>query len=158
LHAYARGKRAELELARILWRRGFAVMRAPASGARAKRIPFPDILAVRYEPGYMTVLVVEVKLRRERGSIKIARGKAWRILDYARRSGGEAYVAVKVSSEGRWYWVPLEELEPRGDGYTLRLAHYDNALTLDEAIRRARRRLCRAETETPIALDDDTLR
>jgi len=44
---YLIGKRYELELARKLHKYGFAVIRAPASGRKAKRVPYPDIVAIQ---------------------------------------------------------------------------------------------------------------
>ncbi|MEE8322105.1 MAG: Holliday junction resolvase, partial [Candidatus Bathyarchaeia archaeon] len=38
-----RGIQDERNLARLLWKRGFAVMRAPASGASTK-MPRPDLV------------------------------------------------------------------------------------------------------------------
>ncbi|HIC99009.1 MAG TPA: Holliday junction resolvase, partial [Pyrodictiaceae archaeon] len=38
-----RGFEAERDLARRLWQKGFAVIRAPASGAKTKHYVYPDL-------------------------------------------------------------------------------------------------------------------
>ena len=136
--SYERGKRAELELARILWRSGFAVMRAPASGARARRIPWPDIVAVKRDGGGCRALVIEVKMRARRNTIYISSARLARLHEYARRMGAEAYIAVKVAEEHRWYIIPISMLErqlvngePR---YAVTATVYDRALTLEELL------------------------
>jgi Holliday junction resolvase len=42
--------------------------------------------------------------------IYIEKEKVERLRDFAERSGGEAYVAVKITSLGEWRVVPLKDL------------------------------------------------
>ena len=104
---YRKGKEAEYEIVRFLASMGYAVMRAPASGRRGKRIHYPDVIAVREG----RTLVFEVKYRSKEGTVYLFPEQVQALREYARRSGGEAYVAVKVAG---WKWmkvVPVDELE-----------------------------------------------
>lgn len=134
-HPYMKGKQVELELAKKLWKAGYAVMRAPASGARAKKVYYPDILAVKYDGEKHRVLVLEVKLRAKRNTIQLAGPKVWRLHEYTRRAGGEAYIVVKVPSEGRWFIFPLQLLKrEEHEGkvrYVITMDAYDRALGLE---------------------------
>jgi Holliday junction resolvase len=109
-----RGFEAERELVRKLWRKGFAVVRAPASGAKAKRIIYPDVVAI-YQG---RVLVFEVKTRSKLEAIYIEGDKVLKLKEFARRAGGEAFIAVKIKGEG-WYFIPLEALNYTGKHYRL---------------------------------------
>lgn len=104
---YLRGKTAELELARKLWKYGYAVVRGPASGRKARKVFYPDIFAAKNNK----ILVIEVKLRKHRDTIHLKEYTVRMLREYARRSGGKAYVAVKISEEKAWYFFPIEELE-----------------------------------------------
>ena len=101
-----RGFHYERELAKMLYRLGFAVIRAPASGSRAKRVFYPDIVALYKK----NILVFEVKARSELCDIYIDKYKVERLRDFAERSGGEAYIAVKITSMGEWRVVPISQL------------------------------------------------
>jgi len=135
---YLKGKRAEYELMRKLMRAGYAVMRAPASGAKARRVFYPDIFAVRYSNGKYRVLVFEVKLRKTKEYIFLTGPKVWLLKDFARRAGGEAYVAVKVADEKKWYIFPIDVLEEqrweKGVRYVITKQMYQSAKTLSEVI------------------------
>jgi len=107
INHYKKGVKAELELAYKLWKRGYFVMRGPGSGKRLKRIFYPDLLAIKNG----RILIFEVKLRKHRDTIHF---EDWKIRIYrelARRSGGECYVAVKITDERRWFFFRLDELK-----------------------------------------------
>jgi len=135
---YLKGKRAEYELMRKLMRAGYAVMRAPASGAKARRVFYPDIFAVRFDGKRYKVLVFEVKLRKTKEYIFLTGPKVWLLKDFARRAGGEAYVAVKVADEKRWYIFPIDSLEEqqweKGVRYIITKDMYSRAKSLSEVI------------------------
>ena len=131
-----RGFHYERELARMLYREGFAVIRAPASGSRAKRVFYPDIVAIYKR----NVLVFEVKARSEPRDIYIEREKVERLRDFAERSGGEAYVAVKITSMGEWRVVPLDQLWVTKDGnYRVSKFTLERSSRLEELLERAKR-------------------
>ncbi len=97
-----RGFQAERELVKKLWNHGFAVIRAPASGSGARRIFYPDIVAIYRGK----VFVIEVKYRSSNGPIYISRDKMDKLLDFAKRANAQIFVAIKIKSRG-WYLAPL---------------------------------------------------
>jgi Holliday junction resolvase len=100
---YLIGKRYEMELARKLYKMGFAIIRAPASGRKAKKIPYPDIVAIKHR----NVLVISVKYRSTLGTIYVSEDELRKMVDFARRSDGIMLIAVKVRELGGWRVIPL---------------------------------------------------
>jgi Holliday junction resolvase len=100
---YLIGKRYELELARKLYKMGFAVIRAPASGRKAKRVPYPDIVAIKHR----NILVISVKYRSTLGTIYVSGDELKKMIDFARRSDGIMLIAIKVRELGDWRAIPL---------------------------------------------------
>ena len=99
----------ERDLVLRLWAHGFAAMRAPASGARAKRVFYPDVLAA-YQG---RIYVFEVKYRSEPGPIYIESSKIERLKEFARRAGAEALIAVKYG-RSEWRLVPIDACPSTG--------------------------------------------
>jgi len=131
-----RGFHYERELARLLYREGFAVIRAPASGSRAKRVFYPDIVALYKK----NILVFEVKARSELCDIYIEREKVERLRDFAERSGGEAYVVVKITSTGEWRAVPLDQLwETEAGNYRVSKFTLERSARLEELLKIVKR-------------------
>jgi Holliday junction resolvase len=100
---YLIGKRYELELARKLYKLGFAVIRAPASGRKAKRVPYPDIVAIRHR----NVIVISVKYRSSLGTIYVSQDELKKMMDFAKRSDGIMLIAIKVKELGDWRVISL---------------------------------------------------
>ncbi len=99
-----KGAKVERELARKLWEAGLAVMRAPASGSGTRRLFYPDLVAM-YKG---RIAVIEVKYRTHtEGYIRIEKEKLEKLLIYAVRAGGEAFLALKVPTIG-WRIAKLE--------------------------------------------------
>ncbi len=96
----------ENELATTLWNLGYAVIRGPSSGGGVRRRFQPDLVAAKNT----IILVFEVKTGREGEPIYIESGQVLGILDFARRAGGIAYVAVRLKG-GEWRFHPAESLE-----------------------------------------------
>jgi len=107
-----RGFAHERDLARRLWERGFAVMRAPASGSKAKRLLYPDVVAI-YRG---RVVAFEVKTIKEPRSIYIDGEQVDKLIEFTKRSSGEAYIAVKVVGSGEWVFIPVDKLEKTSSG------------------------------------------
>ncbi len=107
----SRGYRAERNLVIRLWRLGFAVLRAPASGAKIKRADYPDIVAIKNGK----IAVFEVKSRKELSTIYIKEEQLRKLKTFTQRAGGRAYIAVKIPRI-EWKFIPIEELErtPKG--------------------------------------------
>lgn len=106
-----RGFAYERELARELWSRGFACIRAPASGAKVRRAQ-PDLVAMKNG----VILVFEVKTRRREGHVYIDAGQVEKLLEFARRAGGLAFIAVKILDGRGWRFVPAGRLSETGGG------------------------------------------
>ncbi len=128
--ARQRGFNAERELAVKLWRKGFAVVRGPASGSKTKRIIYPDLVAM-YQG---RIFVFEVKMRSKIESIYIEEEKINRLQEFARRAGGQALLAVKIKGIG-WKIIPLDKLEKANQYYKVDVATLKSAQTLEEFVR-----------------------
>jgi len=121
----------ERELARLLWKKGFAVIRAPASGAKAKRVNYPDIVALRKG----SIFVIEVKTRGKVKPIYIDEWKIERLLEFCRRSFGRGYIAVKYVEWNKWFFIPIELLEKTpGGNYKVSSESLEKALTIEDLI------------------------
>jgi Holliday junction resolvase len=131
---YLIGKRYELELARKLYKYGFAVIRAPASGRKAKRFPYPDIVAIKHR----NVLVISVKYRSKLGTIYVSQDELRKMMDFARRADGIAIVAIKVKELGDWRVIPLSNTSTSNgsvDRVTITVDMVRNAKKLEDWLR-----------------------
>jgi Holliday junction resolvase len=99
----SKGVNAERELVTKLWKLGFAVIRGPASGAKIKKGIYPDVVAIKNR----YVFVFEVKKRSKLGHIYVDKEQVEKIREFARRAGGEALVAVKITELKVWKVVPI---------------------------------------------------
>lgn len=106
-----KGFSAERELVRKLWRYGFAAIRGPASGAKVKKSVYPDVVAI-YKG---KVLVFEVKAREKLQTIYMRKSQLDKLLEFARRAGGEAYIAIKVGELRDWRFVSASSVEVVND-------------------------------------------
>lgn len=129
-----KGYAAERELVVKLWRLGFAVMRAPASGSKIRKAKYPDVVAIKSGK----VLVFEVKSRSKLENIYLRSEQVEKLREFAERSGGQAYIAIKLSGSD-WRVVELELLEkiPNGN-YRLSRELILKSRTLDELLRNLR--------------------
>lgn len=112
-HTTRLGFAHERELALRLYREGFAVVRAPASGAKARRLYYPDVTAI-YRG---RVVAFEVKAFSRPRDVYLEEARYRRLLDFASRAGGMAVLAVKYVGTGVWRIVPLELGERTPSGY-----------------------------------------
>ncbi len=96
----------ERDLARKLWSMGYAVIRAPASGRKACVLKYPDLVAIKNR----RILVFEIKATRSLSDIYIPRRQVEKLLEFAKRAGGEAYIAVKVIGSGKWILIKAEDI------------------------------------------------
>jgi len=101
-----RGFSHERDLARRLWEYGFAVIRAPASGSRAKHLKYPDLVAI-YQG---RVLALEVKTTRGEKPVYVRGDQVEKLVEFSKRAGATPYIAVKYIGEGEWFFIPLEKL------------------------------------------------
>lgn len=101
----------ERDLVKRLWDYGFAVMRAPASGSKAKRIAYPDIVAI-YKG---KVIACEVKTMKKTRSIYLDGLQVEKLIEFSRRAGGDAFIAIKIVGSGSWLFIPIDKLEKVDD-------------------------------------------
>lgn len=109
-----RGIAAERELAQILWEKGWAVIRGPASGAGVRKRFQPDLIAVKNR----VILVFEVKTAGESKPIYIEKRKVDNLKEWSRRAGGEPIIAVKILRKG-WRIHRIENLTDAGASFKL---------------------------------------
>ncbi len=125
-----RGARIERELVRKLWKHGFAAIRAPASGSKVKHAVYPDVVAIYHGKVY----VFEVKTREKLETVYIPKQQVEKLLEFARRAGAKAYIALKIRSLNQWFIVPIEKLENMGTRYRIGLTVLKTAQTLEQFI------------------------
>ena len=129
---YLKGKSAELSLGKKFLKLGYFVMRAPASGRRARKFKYPDLVAISKGK----ILLFEVKLRKHRDTIHIP----WRQIENLRYAsaltGGKAYVAIYVQEDKEWYFFRLSDLElqshEKGKRFVITVGMYDKALKFSD--------------------------
>ncbi|RLG77574.1 MAG: Holliday junction resolvase [Thermoprotei archaeon] len=125
-----RGFDAERDLVRKLWKCGFAVIRGPASGSRIKRAVCPDVVAIKNR----NVFVFEVKKRSKYDSIYLDKEQVLKLVEFARRAGGEAFIAVKISNNP-WKFIPVNKLVDVGSSYKVPRDEIEAGLDIDDLVR-----------------------
>jgi Holliday junction resolvase len=102
-----RGVQDERELVRLLWKRGFAVIRAPASGA-STRMPRPDIVAGNSMRKVQ--FAIEVKTTHSE-YLFVTHESISQLIDFAQGFGCKPIVAIKFKGRGRsWLFVEPQQL------------------------------------------------
>jgi len=121
-----KGIRAERELAQILWDRGFACIRGPASGARLRKRFCPDLVALKNG----TIFIFEIKYRKGDRTIYLEKDKISKLKDFAKRAGGYALIAIRTKADKKWRFIRVEDLEETPESYKVTLDKLNKALTL----------------------------
>ncbi|WP_069807040.1 Holliday junction resolvase Hjc [Vulcanisaeta thermophila] len=121
----SKGSAHERALANRLWEAGLAVLRGCSSGGGVRRRFVPDIVAM----GRGFILIIEAKYRAEPTPVRIEGEKVRKLLEFARRSGGDAYVAVKYGRDD-WRFIPVSA----EDDMVIRPEDLVNAPTLEQLI------------------------
>ncbi|MGC8556365.1 MAG: Holliday junction resolvase Hjc [Conexivisphaera sp.] len=122
-----RGLDRERDLARRLWEMGFASIRAPASGAKAKRFVQPDVVAARAG----TIFAFEVKARSEL-PIYVDSEQVEKLAEWARRAGARALLAIHYKRE--WRFLPLEAASRVGRTYRVDEESLASALGMEDLV------------------------
>ncbi|KUO80389.1 Holliday junction resolvase [Vulcanisaeta sp. EB80] len=120
-----KGSAHERNLANKLWDMGLAVLRGCSSGGGVRKRFVPDIVAMG--PGF--VLVLEVKYRSERNPIRIEEEKVSKLLEFAERARGHAYIAVKFKGDD-WRFIPVTSKS----SIVIKPDDLNNAYTLEQLI------------------------
>ncbi len=132
----SKGFSRERELARLLWKKGFAVLRAPASGAKTRKLAYPDLIALKKG----MIFVFEVKTREKPGIIYIDRKQFMKLMEFIRRSGGQGYIAVKIMDGRGWRFIPIDKVEEtRGGNYRVSLENIEKGLRISDLVKIADR-------------------
>ena len=109
--------------------KGFAVIRAPASGSKRKD-HVPDIVALKSG----IILLIEMKSRKSGNRIYIEKEQAEGIKEFARKSGGELFIGAKIDKELRF--IKFDNLKRTESGnYIVDEEVMKNGLTFDELVR-----------------------
>jgi len=121
-----RGIDEERSLVNTLWRRGFAVVRAPASGSATKR-PLPDIIAGSRQRGLH--FAIEVKATRAE-TLYVDNDSIHQLVEFAQTFGCEPFLAIRFKGRGKsWLFLKPGQLTPtKGQNYRI---------TLEEALAKA---------------------
>ncbi len=120
----------ERDLVLRLWNKGFAVIRAPASGSRAKRIAYPDIVAIRKG----IVFAFEVKTTHKNKPIYVPKHQVEKIREFIRRAGGYGFIAVKIIGETGWRFISIDRLVEAGNNYKINRETLTNSLKIQDIL------------------------
>jgi len=124
-----RGSAVERYIVSKLRDKGFAVLRAPASGSKRKD-HVPDIIALKSG----VIILIEVKSRKNGKKIYIEREQAEGISDFAKKSGGELFLAAKIDRTLRF--VKFEEIrKTEGGNYAIDLETVEKGMDIDDLVR-----------------------
>jgi len=98
-----KGSEKERNLANLFWQYNCAVLRGCSSGGGVRKRYVPDIVAICRG----SVLVFEVKYRNKTSSIRLDANRVSKLLEFANRSGGRAYLLFKFG-RGPWKIFPID--------------------------------------------------
>jgi Holliday junction resolvase len=102
-----RGIQDERNLVRQLWKKGFAVMRAPASGS-ATKMDRPDIIAGNKIKGLQFAIEVKTTLKE---CLYIKEKSVDQLIDFSQRFGCQPILAIKFKGRRRnWIFINPDQL------------------------------------------------
>jgi Holliday junction resolvase len=122
MKSYAKGYRGERELLHELYRRGWAVMRAPRSGRIG--IPCPDLIAIRKN----RIIIIECKSRAS--AFTVEEDQLDQLRDWQTRTGAEAWLGCKLSRRG-WKFLTFLDVSANNGNVGMRFLEA-RGITLDE--------------------------
>lgn len=99
-HRYRKGANAERELAKILMRNDFAVMRSARSGGS---ISIPDILGAKDGK----ILAFECKMWRDKPKLKLEEYSEF--VGWCAKAGAQGFLAWR--KRGEWVFLKIEDLK-----------------------------------------------
>ncbi|MDR2830003.1 MAG: Holliday junction resolvase [Methanobrevibacter sp.] len=124
-----KGSKEERDLVHIFWDKGFAAMRAPASGGATKR-PLPDVLAGNSKK----YLAIEVKTT-TKDLIYIDSSQINGLYEFCKIFGAEPYLGVKFK-QTKWLFLNIETItKTRSKNYKVnKNLALEKGLDIDEII------------------------
>ncbi|MDR3290667.1 MAG: Holliday junction resolvase [Methanobrevibacter sp.] len=124
-----KGSKEERDLVQLFWTKGFAAMRAPASGGATKR-PLPDVLAGNSK----RYLAIEVKTT-SKELIYIDSSQINGLYEFCEIFGAEPYVGVKFKHT-KWLFLNIELItKTRSQNYKVeKNLALEKGLDIDEII------------------------
>jgi len=130
----ARGSAVERYIVSKLREKGFAAIRAPASGSKRKD-HVPDIVALKSG----VILLIEVKSRQGGNKVYIGREQIEGINDFAKRAGGEFFIAVKINKLLKF--IKATELrKTEGGNYIIDMEMIKKGMNMNDLVRYAERK------------------
>jgi len=136
-----KGTDTERELCTLLWEKGFATLRAPASGSIDR--PSPDVVAIKqkhqlsqYDGSAAYPYAIELKANAD-GTAYFDSHEITELEEWADRAGAEAYIIIKpdLRSFESWLVYHTSELNTTDNGYSIGKQDHDKAKTLSEVFR-----------------------
>jgi holliday junction resolvase Hjr len=114
----SKGINAERDLLHMFWEKGWAALRAPASGSM--RLPSPDLIASN------KVRVVAIECKTSKAKSKYFQPEDLDDLKaFSSVFGAEPWVAVKFNNE-KWYFINPEDLNKTEKGFSINLEFAKN--------------------------------
>ena len=132
--SYEKGRRYEYKLMEELKKRGFFVIRSPASGRKSIRFFYPDVIAIKDR----RILIIESKMYSDRRALYVPSNQ-WRKLKWISEvTGGEGYISIYYKDIGEFLLVPLDSFDRKSDRYYIwdRKSIIERGLTIDEVVRK----------------------
>jgi len=124
-----KGSNVERQIVNKFRERGFAVIRAPASGSKRKD-HVPDIIVMKSG----IIVLIEMKSRKNNGRVYIKRDQGLGIAEFARKAGAELFIGVKYPKQ--IYFVKFENLKRTENGnFLIDDEVLKAALTFEELVR-----------------------
>ena len=108
---YNKGANAERELLHLLWKNGFAVVRAAGSGGIT--VPCPDVMAIKGEKK----IVIECKAWGA-NNLAIKRNQIDELVEFAARAHSPLIIAWKITGKG-WHFLNIKDFNQSEKFYTI---------------------------------------
>ncbi|MBN1160042.1 MAG: Holliday junction resolvase [Candidatus Diapherotrites archaeon] len=108
---YNKGANAERELLHLLWKNGFAVVRAAGSGGIT--VPCPDVMAIKGDKK----IVIECKAWGAQ-NLSIKKSQIDDLVEFASRAQSPLIIAWKITGKG-WQFLNIRDFNKTEKFYTI---------------------------------------
>jgi Holliday junction resolvase len=120
-----KGIQDERSLVQLLWKRGFAVIRSPASGASTK-MPRPDLIAGNHEKRLQFAIEVKTTAKKV---LYVRRESINQLLEFSQRFGCQPIVALKFKGwRNSWIFILPHQM--------MSTPHLNFKISREEALRK----------------------